>query len=352
MLYCSRIKQLLKWCKLIEFFNYMNELTVSIIIPVYNTANYLNNCIESLINQTYNNLEIIIVNDGSTDSSKDIIDEYALEDKRIVVIHKENGGIGSAYKAAFKVMAGDYVLFVDSDDWLELNAVENLVSLAVENDADMVSFGIQAYNPQWEEVKLKSFKNIDLVNTNNEAILKTHFEVLKHPTLARLYRRDLFKNIVVFEQNIGIDEMLTPQLLAKCNRAVYTSKVLYNVMVREDSVCREEYNEKKIRDTIGVYQFLCSFIEKNAPKYKGHIELKYLSVLHELYNSAILIRGKITNNSVSEIREDFRLYIKKTKDSGNFYNEKLLSRILKNGIVYCPFVYNTFFRTYNKLKNN
>ncbi len=106
------------------------EKLVSIIIPVYNAEHYLTKCLDSVIHQTYTNLEIILINDGATDSSPKIIDEYALKDTRIVAIHKENGGIGSAYKAAFEMMTGDFVLFADSDDWLELDAAEHLVKLA------------------------------------------------------------------------------------------------------------------------------------------------------------------------------------------------------------------------------
>lgn len=89
----------------------------------------------------YQNIELILINDGSTDKSLIIIEDYSSRDTNIVIIHKENGGIGSAYKAAFEVMIGDNVLFVDSDNWLELNAVEELVILAVKNDADIVYFG-------------------------------------------------------------------------------------------------------------------------------------------------------------------------------------------------------------------
>jgi len=98
---------------------------VSIIVPVYNSELYLTKCLNSVISQTFSNLEIILVNDGSTDSSPKIINEDVIKDDRIVAIHKENGGIGSAYKAAFEVMFGDYILFVDSDNWLELDAIEN-----------------------------------------------------------------------------------------------------------------------------------------------------------------------------------------------------------------------------------
>ena len=99
---------------------------ISVIIPIYNVENYLKKCIESVINQTYKNLEIILVNDGSNDNSKNIIDEYSTIDNRIKVINKENGGLSDARNAGIEIAKGDYITFLDSDDWIELNMYEKL----------------------------------------------------------------------------------------------------------------------------------------------------------------------------------------------------------------------------------
>lgn len=315
---------------------------VSIIIPIFNSEAYLKKCLESVISQFYTNLEIILINDGSIDSSKTIIEEYAAKDKRIIAIHKENGGIGSAYKAAFNVMAGDYVLFVDSDDWLELNAVEELLRLAKKNNADMVSFGIKAFSPEGEEVNLQSFENIDLINTTNEAILKTHFEVLRHPTLVRLYRRELFKDIIIFEQNIGIDEMLTPQLLAKCNRAVYTSMVYYNVLVRQDSVCRAEYNEKKIQDTIKVNQFLRGFMEKEIPEYAAIIYGKHLDVAASMYKFSLENQNKVEKKTKALTKKELLATYKKVSRHPSFKGKSLKLKSMFILLVFFPFLIKAF----------
>lgn len=316
---------------------------VSIIIPIYNSEIYLNKCLDSVLQQTYNNLEIILVNDGSTDSSPEIIDDYATKDSRIFVIHKANGGIGSAYKAAFEVMTGDYVLFVDSDDWLELNAVDSLVKLALDNEADMVSFGIRAFNPQGEEVNLSSFNNIDLLNTSNDAILRTHFEVLKHPTLVRLYKRELFNDIVVFEQNIGIDEMLTPQLLAKCNKAVYTSKVFYNVLIRQDSVCRAAYNEKKIQQTLMVNRFVCDFMLKNIPKYAIISQTKYLNTLFGILHQSNYDSKLMSPTVAAEVTNDLKKTYKAVKGTKEYMLYSLQFRTLIYIMVNFYFIYKLIF---------
>ena len=293
------------------------SIKISVLIPVYNAENYLKKCIDSVVNQTYTNLEIIIVNDGSTDSSQKIIDKYAKIDNRIIVIQKANGGIGSAYKMAFDVMTGDFILFVDSDDWLELNAVEELLKLATFNDADLVSFGIKAVDDGGKELQSPSFMSINEINISNEAILKTHFEVLKHPTLVRLYKKTLFDDIFILEQNIGIDEMLTPQLLLKCNRAVYTTVVYYNVLVRTDSVCRAVYNDVKVLQTIKVYQYLSNLFNTKIEKYQDVIYYKYLQIVNGMMLGHNKSEYKLVPETVKllkqEFEQNFKLYAESKK---------------------------------------
>ena len=114
---------------------------LSVIVPIYNVESYLPRCLKSIINQTYRNLEIICVDDGSTDNSGVIAEEYAKRDKRIKVIHKENGGLVSARKAGVLNASGEYLTYVDSDDWIEQTMYEDLLFLAKKEDADIVTSG-------------------------------------------------------------------------------------------------------------------------------------------------------------------------------------------------------------------
>ena len=114
---------------------------VTIIVPVYKTKAYLGQCVRSLCMQTYTEIEIILVNDGSPDECPAICDTYASKDKRIHVIHKENGGLSSAREVGIQNAHGDYIVIVDSDDWLEPNTVAECVEIALRNDADCVMFG-------------------------------------------------------------------------------------------------------------------------------------------------------------------------------------------------------------------
>ena len=113
---------------------------ISIIIPVYKVEPYLRNCLDSIVNQTNRNLEIILVDDGSPDKSGDICDAYAAADERIIVIHQNNQGVSAARNAGLDIAKGDYILFVDSDDWIEQETCEAVLDLALKNNADLVCF--------------------------------------------------------------------------------------------------------------------------------------------------------------------------------------------------------------------
>ena len=111
---------------------------ISLIIPVYNVAKYLGRCLDSIVNQTYRNIEIICVNDGSTDDSLDILNSYALKDERVKIINRENNGVSSSRNVALDVAKGEWIMFVDSDDWIDLNVCEAAMKIALEDSADVV----------------------------------------------------------------------------------------------------------------------------------------------------------------------------------------------------------------------
>lgn len=133
---------------------------ISIIVPIYNVEKYLQKCVDSILCQTYKNLEIILVNDGSPDNCPAICDEYAKKDKRIKVIHKQNGGVSSARNAGLDVATGKYVQFVDSDDWVEPEYSKTMINLIEENNCDL---GICGYIKKGKIVQLSSMQLISLL---------------------------------------------------------------------------------------------------------------------------------------------------------------------------------------------
>jgi glycosyltransferase involved in cell wall biosynthesis len=256
----------------------MNQ-TISVIIPVFNSEGFIEKCINSIINQSYKSLEIIIINDGSTDGSKGIIDRFVSIDKRIKFFSKGNGGIGSAYKMAFKHVTGDFILFVDSDDFLELETCEELMNVALQENVDMVHFASKVVDVSGQEIEGNAFGGIDEVAESQDQIVSLFVEKLKHPSLINLFKSNLFTDIKIFDQNIGIDEMLTPQLLLKMNKAVYTTKSYCNVVAREDSVSRSVYGEVKLEQLVDVYTFIIDFVRPNSEKLEKYYVEKYWLIL-------------------------------------------------------------------------
>lgn len=210
----------------------MDNSLVSIIIPIYNVEQYLDRCIKSVINQTYKNIEIILVDDGSTDKCPEICDQYAQKDNRIVVIHKENGGLSSARNAGMKVLKGEYMLFVDSDDWIKENTVEELLQIAIEHDVDFVRFTpVTANHPQKEDGTPVDFGTEDFMENgiyDREKIRKDIFPrlfVTSQLTMGPIVAawRSLYKSKFLLDNNLYFYEDIKYS-----EDAIFSARVVYN----------------------------------------------------------------------------------------------------------------------------
>lgn len=284
---------------------------ISIITPVYNSERYVNKCVESVLKQTYSNIELILVNDGSTDRSLDVLKKIILLDDRIKLYDKENGGIGSAYNLALQHVTGNYILFLDSDDFLELDACEQLISLAKENDADMVHFSSRVIDIHGNVVLENAFGGVNAKTTNLQDLESLFVFRLKHPSLINLYKSTLFQGVTVFNQNIGIDEMLTPQLFLNIKNAIFTEKVFCNVVVRPDSVSRSKYNYSKLKQTISVFDFVLNFTESRMKVYNAYMKVKYIRALFRVLNDAFAFSSHENGDKafLKETKRDFRKVI-------------------------------------------
>ncbi len=227
----------------------MNEL-ISVIVPVYNVEQYLNKCIENIISQTYSNIEIFLVDDGSTDSSGIICDKFLSIDKRIKVIHKNNGGLSDARNVALDVINGAYVTFIDSDDFVDENYIEYLYNLAKKYDADI---SICSYKVVSEKsiIKIKDGKYIETLMTQKEAI----FELLSskkfsNSAWAKLYKTSLFKDVRYPVGKIFEDVATTYKLFFKSKIIAYGNKPLYNYLIRNGSILRQGKFDKRRIDGV------------------------------------------------------------------------------------------------------
>lgn len=249
----------------------MNPL-ISIILPIYNTASYLSKCIESLLNQTYKNLEIICIDDGSDDGSEIILDKYAEIDSRIKAIHKRNGGESSARNIGLQKMSGQYVGFVDCDDWVEPDMYENLLLKAIENKVDIVASTWYCDHENTSEKILNRLPVLEEV-FDRERLLNYIYKRDDYRGFAymwdKLYKRELFYDtggsLMLFDEDLelGGDVIYLAKLALNCKQAAYINKAFYHYNQRAISGCHTQ-NLKKREDWIEAYRRLINYIETNG----------------------------------------------------------------------------------------
>jgi len=265
---------------------------VSIIVPIYNEEENLKRCIDSLINQTYSELEIILLNDGSTDNTKKIMDSY--QDKRIIAIHKENSGIGDTRNLGIEKSSGDYIMFVDSDDYIELNCVEKLVDVIEKDKVDLVisNYYLETKEKTYE-IKLPNL-GITSIKEDKDLLCKINFAPWN-----KIYHKDLFKKtenrfpikIKYEDAPVAVDAILHAKKIS------FTSDYLFHYVMKKtgETITRDE----RIFDIITI----CAMIEKklNGEKEVNKTNLLVKILLPYLKNSRFISNKKMRNEFIDAI---------------------------------------------------
>ena len=254
-------------------------------LPVYNCKMYLNQCVDSIINQTYSNLEIILVDDGSTDDSGKICDDYSEKDHRVVVLHTVNGGAASARNKGLNVAKGEYITFVDSDDWIESDMYHSMLELLKNNSADVAKVGfIKEYENNLSITLGNEFEGI---YSKDEAVIKFlyHENEFCGGVWDKLYKRELFDNVRFPENLITEDYYVNALIYANLNRIAVSSKAYYHYRMQENSVCHQPVNSHTF-DEIETAKKLIEFYKENnvAQKldYEYYLAHSYYDVLYNL----------------------------------------------------------------------
>lgn len=219
----------------------MNQL-VSIIVPVYKVEDYLPDCVDSILGQTYRHLQIILVDDGSPDRCGALCDDYSKTDPRITVIHKANGGLSDARNVGMAAANGDYLMFVDSDDLLPSDAVETLLSLAVEHNAPLVI----GNHTRFENEPLPPAAPLTPPQVLSKAEAMKDMFSNGCAAWARIYRKELHEGILYPCGELNEDEAIVLHLLDRCDRIVKTEKVVYYYRCREASITTTAFHKKKL----------------------------------------------------------------------------------------------------------
>ena len=253
----------------------MKEELISVIIPVYNVEKYIRFCLDSVINQTYKNLEIIIIDDGTKDLSGDIAEEYAAKDSRIKVIHKENGGLSDARNVGLDVATGKYIAFLDSDDVIAYDFYEYLYNLIKENDYDIAE--CEFYRIPSDDIenvqKILDEKNkeIEVVvkeETSQDALCDFYGRYLnpyvnKVVVWNKLYKKDVYDGIRYPVGRFHEDEFTTFKILNKINKMITSTRKLHGYMQTSNSIMRRDIKQKQIEDNLEAYEAAVNFFENN-----------------------------------------------------------------------------------------
>ena len=218
---------------------------ITVIVPVYNVEHYLDKCLDSVIKQTYKNIEIIVVNDGSTDNSGTICQEYAQKDDRIVYIEKENGGLSDARNAGLDRMTGSYVSFVDSDDWIELDYVETLYKKIIEYQADIAvgnyysfneSKGVFYFHVLGDSYYEKVYDNVSIFENLYESQEMKGFALIS--AWGKLYKAGLFEQLRFDIGKLGEDGYLNQKIYLLSEKVIYVNRGIYSYRVRKNSLSK------------------------------------------------------------------------------------------------------------------
>lgn len=229
-----------------------NRELVSVIIPVYRVELYLAKCIDSVLGQTYHNLEIILIDDGSPDRCPYICDEYAKRDSRISVIHKENGGLSSARNAGLDIAKGKYITFVDSDDYIHPQMIERLLNIIIQSGAQIALGKVQCVFPDEKEQIVPYYNDEKYIMYQAQSAIKASYHDMCFTTAwGKLYERALFKGIQYPIGMLNEDEAVTYRLYWKCNEVAVTMDILYFYFQRDGSIMgsRQQINNIALLDT-------------------------------------------------------------------------------------------------------
>lgn len=323
----------------------MESKLITIIVPVYKVEQYLENCIDSIIRQTYKKLEIILVDDGSPDRCPYICDEYARKDNRIRVIHKANGGLSDARNAGLDAATGEYIAFVDSDDCIHDNMIERLYRALAESNADISMCGFIYVNEEYQSI----------LNLNRESPIKD--EILSREQVInklfeykywyyffvwnKLYKRRLFDNIRFPYGRLCEDSYIAHHLFGQCEKVVSISDTLYYYLQRSNSIMGYFYDNhaKELYMNVCECYIDCMYYLKTIDL--DEYAAKAYNLCVELYYYKIY---RLKNDNSEKINSEKIILLEK-EIRKNYPISKYLSikkRIILFTISFCPEVYTAY----------
>ena len=292
-------------------------MLISVIVPVYNVEKYLKRCINSIINQTHKDIEIILIDDGSTDSSGKICDEYSNTDTRIKAIHIQNSGAARARNVGLDIAKGEYISFIDSDDYILPDFLEKLLRLCIDNNAEISKCEVIDF--EREDIKITKQSDIKInIYTSNEVLntIYTDSKLFNVAIMNKLYKRNIFENLRFKEGIINEDEEILCKIILNSNKIVITDEILYCYFLSEGSITRSEFRKKNL-DILTALELRLSQLEDE--KYKKiylQTQADYMKKIGNLYYCISISKWEDKDKYLKELnekRKEIRNKVKKNK---------------------------------------
>lgn len=285
---------------------------ISIIVPVYKVEQYLDRCVNSILNQTFTDFELILVDDGSPDRCPQMCDEWAKKDARIHVIHKENGGLSSARNAGLAVMQGEYVNFVDSDDWIEHHMLERLFTLLKEHPESQIA-QCGARRTKGEE-EIKEAKNSPQIRVlDQKGMLDYFFRVNGEESNTGVWNKLIKVEILngfEFVDTLNEDVEASYEFFTRAKLMVVTDEKMYNYFINQSGITNSKFREKDF-DYLAVWERVCNRTKKEHPEYAAYAEINRKRANFTLLSKMMLCGYDKTNLHIVERRKKMKQQLRK-----------------------------------------
>ena len=323
----------------------MKEDLISIIVPIYNVEKYLNKCVNSILEQSYKNIDILLIDDGSIDECPNICDMFEKKDPRIRVFHKKNGGLSDARNKGIDEAKGKYITFVDSDDYLDEHYIEILYNAMKKNNADLVVSGLKDYYEGYEiEESLENVSENILTKQQvyRKMLLQENIDV---NACGKIYKRQIFENLKYPKDMLYEDIQIIDDVIEKCNIIVYTTYKGYNYLQRTGSIMYGKMSSRRmslINKTDNIIELMKEQYPDNVDAaIKRYVYCNFHVLGRAILDNTFYNESKTIKNNILKYRKNIfkeNIYTKK---------EKIATVILSLGL----FWYKMFWIFYCKYKN-
>ena len=313
----------------------MHNPLISVVVPVYNVEQYIRECVDSIVSQTYCHLEIVLIDDGSLDNCPVICDEYAKKDSRIKVVHQKNGGLAKARNVGIENSSGEYITFIDSDDYIASNYIEILYRGIIENNADVSIASFRSFEKNNTAVIEDS--SCQFATISKKRCFENYTSIFTNPFVSawnKLYKRNLFSNIRFPEGKLYEDAFTTYKIFDVSQKIVFTSSVLYFYRLNPDSIMGQSFRKKHL-EMIDAFRSGFDYFEKKDEK-----------DISELFIAPLLMREIYCWWGVKKLLKDDNLakkilgdYKKDSKNLKNTNNIGILWFLIFKIIAFCPWLY-------------